>query len=283
MEEKEIKLGTGKTIVVIILALAILIVSQMLSMLIGNVPVMLGAPAAIGNVISGILYPFITFLGIKWLCKKILKASLEKCRITRFSVKPLWVVAAVIMPCIVSAVLLVTSGHWDNTAKSMLEIWKIVTGAVFFYGIGTGLVEEMIFRGVIMSALEYRCNKIVAITVPSVLFGLLHIIGNDLGFLDIIQLLVAGSIVGILFSLVTYESGNVWNGAIIHGVWNMIIIGGILHIGGAADEWSIYNYVLDTDSFWLTGGDFGIEASIVSVIAYLFFSVLAVVLMKKKK
>lgn len=156
-------------------------------------------------------------------------------------------------------------------------------GGIIFIGLATGIVEEALFRGVIMSALEYRCNKKVAIIIPSVLFGLLHILGNDMNFLSMIQLVIAGSVVGILFSMVTYESGSIWCSALLHGIWNIIIIGGILHIGISPDEMSIYNYVLDTQSFLISGGDFGIEASIISIVVYILFSVLAIYLIKKRE
>ena len=61
-------------------------------------------------------------------------------------------------------------------------------------------------------------------------------IGRKMDFWSILQLIFAGSIVGILFSLVAYESKSVWNSAIIHGCWNMTIIGGILHIGKEAER-----------------------------------------------
>lgn len=282
MSEAKAKPGTAKTIAAIILALIILVIAQTMSQLIGSLAVSFGVPLEAGYVISGVLYPILTYLGVKLLCAKLLKMSVSDCKMPHFSLRPIWVAAAVIMPCLVSLILCMTPGHWENHALNGEEITQIVTAAVFYYGIGTGLVEEMIFRGVIMSALEYRCNKFVAIFVPSVLFGLLHIIGSELDWLSIIQLIIAGSIVGILFSLVTYESGNVWNSAVIHGIWNIIMIGGILQIGESADEFSIYNYVLDTDSFLITGGDFGVEASIVSILAYLAFIVLAYQLIKKK-
>ena len=275
------KITTGKMIGAILLALATLVLSQTLASLIGTVPVIIGAPAAIGNVIAGILYPIFTILIVKLLCKKILKISMEDCKLPKFSLKPVWCIAAIIMPCMVSAAFLLTSGHFENNAYDTLKVLEITTGAVFFYGIGTGIVEEVIFRGVIMTVLENRFNKCVAVIAPSVLFGMIHIIGRDLNLLSIVQLIIAGSIVGILFSLVTYESGNVWNSAIIHAVWNMIIIE--LHIGTDADEFSIYNYILETDSVLITGGEFGIEASVISILAYFIFIVVALVLMKKKK
>ena len=277
------KISTGKTLVGIVLAIVIMVAAQTLANIIATLPILIGVPIAVGNVLVGILYAVFTVIGVKWLCTKRLGFSLEECKVPKFSLKPIWCIAAVVMPCMVTVILLLTNGHWENSSVDTLFAWELITGAVFFYGIGTGIVEEIIFRGVIMRTLEERWNKKVAIIVPSVLFGLIHVITRELDFLSIIQLLIAVSIVGILFSLVTYESGSIWNAALIHAVWNMIIVGGILNIGATPSEYAIYNYVLDSDSFLITGGDFGIEASVVAILAYAIFIGVAVLLMKKKK
>ena len=277
------KISTGKTLVGIVLAIVIMVAAQTLANIIATLPILIGVPIAVGNVLVGILYAVFTVIGVKWLCTKRLGFSLEECKVPKFSLKPIWCIAAVVMPCMVTVILLLTNGHWENSSVDTLFAWELITGAVFFYGIGTGIVEEIIFRGVIMRTLEERWNKKVAIIVPSVLFGLIHVITRELDFLSIIQLLIAGSIVGILFSLVTYESGSIWNAALIHAVWNMIIVGGILNIGATPSEYAIYNYVLDSDSFLITGGDFGIEASVVAILAYAIFIGVAVLLMKQKK
>ena len=93
---------------------------------------------------------------------------------------------------------------------------------------------------------------------------------------------VAGTAVGVLFSLVVYESKSIWNSVIMHGAWNTIIIGGILKVDSAYDENAIYSYQLASKSFFITGGDFGIESSIISVVGYLLFAVLAYVLITRK-
>lgn len=265
-----------------LMSIIILAITQVLSITVFGIAAEFGLPVPIGNMGASILYIFLAYFAVKWWCSKILHFSLEDCRITKFSLKPIWCIAAIIMPCLVSGVLVMTSGHWQNTAMDSLEMWELITAGIFFYGIAAGIVEEMVFRGVIMHALEYRWNKQAAVIIPSVLFGLLHI-EPQLNFMSIIQLVIAGSAVGILFSLVTYESGTIWNSAVMHGIWNVVIIGNILHIGIEADEFSIYNYILDTDSFFISGGGFGIEASIVSIIAYLIFTGLAIILLKKRK
>lgn len=281
-EYKLLKLNTKQTFLAIVTAILVLIISQILSMLLGSLPVMAGLPAALGNVIAGILYPVFTLLGILILCKYLLKISLSACKITRFQVKPIWCLAAFIMPGLLTVIMLLIPGRWVHSPMDSAAAHAVITGGIFYYGLGAGIVEELIFRGVIMSAIEYRWNKKAAVIVPSLLFGIVHLANNELNFLSTIQLLIAGSVVGILFSLVAYETHSIWSGALMHSIWNMVIIGGIIHIATAADETSLFNYVLDTKSYMITGGDFGIEASIFSVALYLLFIVLALILLKRK-
>jgi len=133
-----------------------------------------------------------------------------------------------------------------------------------------------------MSVIEKRFNKKIAIIVPSVLFGLVHIIGMGFNLLSCALVLLAGTMVGIMFSLIASETKSIWNSAIVHVFWNIIIIGGILWIGTEFDEYSLFSYILDEKSFLLTGGEFGIESSIIAVIGYSLVCLLAVLSNKKK-
>lgn len=72
-------------------------------------------------------------------------------------------------------------------------------------------------------------------------------IGGSFDVMSMLQLLVSGSLVGILFSLIAIESGSIWNSALVHGIWNMVMAGGILHIGKAIDSQALYNWVLNTE------------------------------------
>lgn len=276
------KFTSLKIVFAIVLSIIILIIAQLLSFSISALPLNAGVPPAICNILAGVLYVVFAFIGAKLLCQKFLKISLNELRIPHLKIKPIWLISAFVMPALVLAIAILFGGHWEINTFNATDRNATITGAVFFYGLATGIVEELIFRGIIMGCLEKRFNIRIAIIIPSVLFGLLHIIGNDLDFVSIIQLLIAGSIVGILFSLIAYESNSIWNNAIVHGVWNMTIIGGIFNIGYEADSSSIFNFILDNKSFLISGGDFGIEASVISIFAYLLFIVLAAVQIKRK-
>lgn len=277
-------IGTGKMLITVFAAVVILIAAQSLALLAGNFFVMLGYPAAIGNVIAGILYPVMVLAGSKLWVKRFLKQEMEQYRIGRGKPRLVWCCAAVVMPCMVAVSLCCfTAGHWESSSLPGTELAQVITGGIFFFGIGTGIAEEVVFRGLIMHVVAYRWNKWIGVFAPSVLFAVLHVAGAPMDLISILQLLAAGSVVGILFSLVTYESGNICSSVVMHAMWNIIIIGGMLHIGDTADPSAVYSYVLETKSFWITGGDFGIEASVVSILAYGIFILLALVLMHNGK
>ena len=265
------KLTTKQAILGAVLAYISLIISQLAAVLVSQGIVRLGVPSAVGSAISGILYIVLAFLCVSLICRKCFKLTMNSCRITKVSVKPVWGIAALILPCIIVFIYFMMPGNLKNTVMNAGELCYTITDAVIFYGLAAGIVEEVIFRGVIMSALEQRWNRYIAVIVPSVIFALSHVIGADLNFVSILQLLVAGSMVGIMFSLITYESGNIWNSALMHIIWNIVMIGGILHIGVEENKYFLFNYVLDSHSFAITGGDFGIEASVIAIMGYLIF------------
>jgi membrane protease YdiL (CAAX protease family) len=194
----------------------------------------------------------------------------------------IWLIIAILLPVTVSAVLLCTSGEFVNNNVSTSQAGNIIINAIFVSGLASGVVEEMVFRGMIMKALEKRWGKIVAIILPSVIFALIHVIGRDLKIIDILILLVAGTSVGIMFSLIVYESGSVWPGALVHGTWNAIMIGKILDISVSYHDDAIFSYKLSSKSLFFTGGGFGVESSLAAILGYIVVLAITLFLMKRK-
>lgn len=271
-----------KILVCILLSLALMVLAQTLALIIAELPLSLGAPLALCNAIAGLLYMAFTAAGTLLLCRSFLKIPAARLRISKISIKPFWLLAALLMPGLVIAAYMLTGGHWQAAQLSGEAAAAAAAGAVFFYGMAAGVVEELVFRGLIMGCLEQRLNIKAAVIIPSVLFGLIHILGNSMSFLSMLQLLIAGSAVGILFSLIAVESGSVWNSALVHGVWNMALVGGLLHIGRSPQSGAVFNYIIDSDSFLISGGDFGIEASVISIGVYLVFIAAALIRLKNK-
>lgn len=283
LKKADEKLSTLKVIGGVFLSVAILVIAQISAVSISQILYHFGISNAIYSMIAGVLYIAFTLIGSTLFCRKFLKISIIKMRIFHIQLQTFWVVAAILMPISVIFIYILLGGHWEVNIFHTETVLEKIIGAVAFYGLAAGIVEEIIFRGLIMGCLEKRFHIKIAILIPSILFGLLHIIGNDLDFASVIQLLLAGSIVSILFSLIAYESNSIWNNALVHGFWNMTMIGGVLYIGNHPDNDSIFNFVLNNKSFWLSGGDFGIESSVISIAVYLIFIVFATILIQMKK
>ncbi len=275
------KIPVWRVVVGSLAAIAVMVAAQLAALFLGGGSEAAGLSSAVGNIVSAVLYPLLALLGLKPVCKKLLGVTLADCRITG-NIKPVWAAAALIMPAIAVGGLLISEGHWVIADTNGAKLADMITTSVFIAGLAVGAVEEAVFRGVIMKAIEMRWNKAAAIFVPSLIFGAIHILNGSLSFVSFIQLLFAGSIVGILFSLVTYESGSIWSGALMHGVWNICMASGILNIGTEPSENCLFSYVLETSSPLITGGDFGAEASVISIGAYLIFTILAIILIRKK-
>lgn len=211
------------------------------------------------------------------LCRFLLGSSLAELRVRPFRLSPFWAVVAVVMPLMVLVLSVIAGGHWQVADLSNEMKWASVGWAVCYVGLATGFVEEAIFRGFLLAALEQRMGRTFAVVVPSVLFGIVHVMGRPMDVASFVQMVAAVSLVGILLSLITLETGTIWNAALIHAVWNMIIIGDVIAIGSEASDTAWASFVLNSRSPLVTGGDFGIEASFMSVVTVGLFTVLALI------
>lgn len=280
MDKKNVNIKTA--VLGSLASVGILIISQIMSQLIGYLFDLFGMPGYIGGVVSGIIYPIFTYLGLKFLIEKRMKIPLDTLRIKKFKIKSICAVIALCLPTIVVLSYLCLKGTWFVSKMTTEEKMTTVVYGVLFYSVAAGIVEEMVFRGIIMGLIEKSISITSAVAAPSVLFGLMHIIGNQLNFSSIIQLIIGGTAVGIMFSLIELYSENFWNNALVHALWNMSTVG-LIHIGTQPYSESVFTYVLKSRSMLVTGGDFGIETSVISIIAYLLVIAVTLVLLRRKQ
>lgn len=273
---------TKKMILTIVFGLLALVLAQTLSQVIASVLLIVKVPEFICNMCAGILYVVIAFIFVKLLCEKYIKEDMSTYYIPKFQVKGKWMVIAIALPLLVTVCYFFFNGSFKENAMDLNDKLTTVSAGLFFTAFGAAFVEEMVFRGIIMNAIEKRFNKKAAIIIPSVLFGVVHIIGMKFDVLSCVLVVFAGTMVGIMFSLIASEEKSVWNSAIVHMIWNLVIVGDILSIGTTMNEYSLYSYILETDSFVLTGGEFGIESSVIAVAGYCLVSLFILVSNRKK-
>lgn len=272
---------TGKVVGTIAASVVFLILASVLSQgVVMALLAMAGVPAWLYHIVGGLLYAALAFLMVWLFCTKYLKTEPSAFLISKCRIRIKWAVAAVLLPVLVTAVYLFLPGSFVANPLDTGTKLAFATRGIFLAGLGAGVVEELLFRGLLMNAVIQKWGKAAGILAPSLLFASLHIIGMNFSLLSCVQVLVAGTLVGVMFSLIALESHSIWNSAIVHAVWNMIIIGGGLTVGTEVNEYAACSYVLETRSFLLTGGEFGIESSVVAIAGYLLVGLAAAGMMK---
>lgn len=272
MQEKKLKIRT--VILGIVLSILLLGLSQSIAFGISTSLVSFGISSVLGIILSGIMYVMVVLIGILLLIRKLIPLSLEEMRILPVKINFLGIFTALMLPLTVVVLLLVSGGQFEIGEIEESKYGLIVVQSILFYGFAVGIVEELIFRGLVFTLLEKFYNSRIALWIPSILFGALHIFGGVNDVISMIQVVLAGTLVGVLFTLVTIVTKSVWNSALVHGIWNCIFVGNIFHIGEEIKHTSIINYVLSSKDMLITGGDFGVEASIFAILAYSIFAVL---------
>ena len=251
-------------------AIVILIIAQLAAQLAASALNLIKIPDGICNIIAGIFYVGLTYVILKIYIEKVIRLPISDFGMPVFHIKRKWILIAILLPLLVKgSYLLFFQGAYVSSHMNGKQIFRTLSAGIMFTGIAAGFVEEMVFRGVILNLLRKKWNRKVAVIVPSVLFGMVHILGMDFSIGSCLQVLVAGTMAGIMFSMIAIESGSVWNSGIVHAIWNIVMIGGGLAIGQKADQFSVMTYVLDAKSFAVTGGEFGMEASVISLVGYI--------------
>lgn len=139
--------------------------------------------------------------------------------------------------------------------------------------------EEVLCRGFFMNSLGSRHSWVFAAVVNSVIFGAIHMGNPGVTPLAIINVVVAG----ILFSVIAIRY-NLWVSCAAHAMWNFsegYIFGS--NISGNEAMMSVFSVTPTDKPTWLTGGEFGIEGSIVVFILYILAIALVLFLPRSSK
>lgn len=202
-----------------------------------------------------------------------------------FKIKSIDILYAVLLPAFVILIYTAIGKFTFNDSISSGIKYGIIFDSLT-RALRAGILEEILFRGYIMKLLENKWNKYIAIIIPSFVFSLLHIPSmENFNLAGVILLITSGTLVGIMFSLVTYKNDSIFGSTMIHILWNFFMATDILHIFFANDKLgsSIFSITLPSENVLLTGAGFGIEASLISIIGYLIVSMIAIYSMRIKR
>jgi membrane protease YdiL (CAAX protease family) len=173
-------------------------------------------------------------------------------------------VGAVLLTTIVA--VLAVFGAFDIVGRGSL------TGAAkqLSSAVAAALMEEIIFRGIIYRLTEAAFGSIVAIVASATLFGAAHAVSPNMTPLALAAIAVEA---GVLLALAYVVTRRLWFVIGFHAAWNFTQ-GGIfgLAVSGHRSEGLLLGRTSGPE--WLTGGQFGPEASLISIAVCLAVSAL---------
>lgn len=156
-------------------------------------------------------------------------------------------------------------------------VWRspAAFGAILMLFIGfviQGSTEEIVFRGWIMSLIASRHGIWIAVAVNSLIFSLVHA-ANIEPSRELVFGLINIVLVGVFLSLYAAKEGSIWGVCGWHAAWNWLLgVGFGIEVSGQILDVRplIIDLARDAEAlWWLTGGDFGPEASLVTTLVLL--------------
>ena len=130
-------------------------------------------------------------------------------------------------------------------------------------GVAAGINEEIQMRGVLFRLVEEGLGTLGAVAISALVFGLMHLSNSSATMWGTIAIALEA---GILLAAVYVLTRSLWWCIGLHFAWNVVegpIFGSAVSASGRDNSWLISSW---TGPEILTGGGFGLEASIVLVI-----------------
>lgn len=130
------------------------------------------------------------------------------------------------------------------------------------------LVEELAVRGYMIPLIAKDFHFMVAILLSSLVFAVLHIANAHFTWLSFANIFLGGYLLGLIF----YKKQELYTPLGLHWIWNYFQ-GNILGFGVSGFQVESVLSISQNGSDWLTGGEFGLEGSVVTVVLLLIVSI----------
>lgn len=134
-------------------------------------------------------------------------------------------------------------------------------GPILVLGVGAGVIEEIISRGVLFRIVEEGLGTWVALLLSAAVFGGLHIGNPNATAWSAFAIALEA---GLLFGLLYHVTRSLWVCMGVHAAWNVAqgpVYG--IPVSGFQQQGLFASHMQGPD--WLTGGLFGAEASVVAL------------------
>lgn len=164
----------------------------------------------------------------------------------------------VVLMTAVIGVLAVVGSYRILGTNPEYQVWSDLVSA----GFAAAIAEEILFRAVLFRLAEELLGTWGGIAVSAAAFGVAHLSNQDGSLWGAIAIALEA---GVLFAALYAVTRSLWWTIGLHFGWNMMqgpVFGSVVSGSPVGAGWLQVEF---TGPVWLTGGSFGIEASVVSV------------------
>ncbi len=198
-----------------------------------------------------------------WIGYAILVRLIERRRMRELSPRDIptfgvagFVGGAVLFSVVVGVLWLAGSYHVIGTDPQVDWLPGVLVA-----GVGAGIGEEIIARGVIFRIVEEGLGTWGALLISAVFFGAAHIFNPGASLWSSAAIAIEA---GLLLAMVYHVTRSLWACIGLHAAWNIMqgTVYGIPVSGSAGKGWLVSSR---TGPDWLSGGVFGAEASVVAL------------------
>ena len=230
-------------------------------------------------------YGYIIMAGIALLYWKLIeKKSLSEIGLTKhFGNYFIGAIIGVILLAL-SVVAIVLTGNIKY--HGIFENVDIIMILLLFGGfIIQGATEEILCRGIVLHTLKEKTSIGIAIAVSTILFIIPHWSslfdgGTVYGVIGVANLVL----ISVIFSLLTIDFKSIWAACGLHSFWNAILYSVLgLNLSGKDETvTAIFDMQSVGKNIW-NGGEYGIEASIITAVVLALAAVLIWYMSRKRE
>lgn len=191
-------------------------------------------------------------------------------------------IAIVMLALIIAFVCILGGATFGGVVKN---IDAFSTSALLGGFMIQGAVEEILSRGLLMSSLQKKVNVPLAVFVSSTVFAYPHFstlfeAEMKYAILGVVNLYL----VSVIFSLLMLWRKNIWIACGLHSIWNFVlyVVFGLTLSGSNTQNSGIVCFGMSESSI-INGGQYGLEASIVTTMVLTVVVIFALVLWDKEK
>lgn len=167
-----------------------------------------------------------------------------------------FIIFSLLMPILITLIIsLIDNSSIKYNYFSIDVIYLFISFLVF------AILEEIVFRGVLLKDFKDDNYSGIAVILSSLFFSLAHLGNNSFGIIPFFIIFLSGLILAYI-----YFKTSLFTVSIVHALWNSgssIIIGG--NVSGLKVKYSIFKYSYVNNNI-INGGKFGIEGSLVTLI-----------------